>query len=334
MSTTDEPPPVGRHGLRLVAIALVLAIGAALGGGVAWRAAQERREQAHSIEASAVFAERCHAAGEQRRNVGASGFAEGLVWMPRPLRLAGGRLSDRVRLDDAFDRGCSFDQCIAGLLRISFGAASDPDEAARHAEGFRYVEALDPRDLARYRYQAGIGVVRWLTAAEIDRAFAATGEHPGPAVYGLVVQREEIDAFSAPHGIAWDDISTEEDRAHGIAGSALTVLDLEDRRNDRPAHRLHDRRPARRRRREWRKRRPLAGRSVVPADGGDQIAASQAPPIATSRSRCCADGARSRFPSIAPRLPPSACRSARRRSHRPSRIGSATSRCSSRVLRS
>ena len=104
--------------------------------------------------------------------------------MPRPLRLAGGRLSDRVRLDDAFDRGCSFDQCIAGLLRISFGAASDPDEAARHAEGFRYVEALDPRDLARYRYQAGIGVVRWLTAAEIDRAFAATGEHPGPAVYG------------------------------------------------------------------------------------------------------------------------------------------------------
>ena len=226
MSTTDEPPPVGRRGLRLVAIALVLAIGAALGGGVAWRAAQERREQAHSVEASAVFAERCRAAGEQRPSVGATGVAEGLLWMPRPLRLAGGRLSDRVRLDDAFDRGCSFDQCIAGLLRISFGAASDPDAAAKHAEGFRYVEALDPRDLARYRYQAGIGVVRWLTAPEIDRAFAATGEHPGPAVYGPVVQREEIDAFSAPHGIAWDDISTEEDRVHGIAGSALTVLDL------------------------------------------------------------------------------------------------------------
>ena len=224
MSIRHAPPPVRRRGLR--GVAALFAVAAAVAGVAAWQASQERRAEAHSIEASAVFAERCLAAGDERRSVRAGGGADGLVWMPRPLRLSGDRLSDRVRLDDPFDRGCTFDQCIARLLRVSFGAASDPDEAARRAEGFRYVEALDPRDLGRYRYHAGIGVVRWLTAAEIDRAVAATGEEPGPAVYGLVVQREEIEAFGAPHGIAWDDITTDEDRAHGIAGSALTVLDL------------------------------------------------------------------------------------------------------------
>jgi hypothetical protein len=226
MSTTPEPAPIRGRGFRVVAVSLVLAVGAALVAVAAWREARERREHAHSIEASAAFAERCRAAQGEQRSVRGGRGAEGLVWMPRPLRLAGGRPSDRLRFDDAFDSGCTFDQCIVRLLRVSFGAATDPDEAAKHAEGFRYVEALDPRDLGRYRYQAGIGVVRWLTAAEIDRAFAATGEQPGPAVYGLVVQREEIEAFSASHGIAWDDISTDEDRAHGIAGSALTVLDL------------------------------------------------------------------------------------------------------------
>ena len=225
MSIAHQPAPVRGPGRRLAGVALLLALGGAIVAGAAWRAVEERREHAHTVEASAAFAKRCRAAGDERRSARASG-AEGLVWMPRPLRLAGSRLSDRLRFDDAFDSGCTFEQCIARLLRVSFGAASDPDEAARHGEGFRYVEALDPRDLTRYRYQAGIGVVRWLTAAEIDRALAATGEQPGPAVYGLVVQREEIDAFSAAYGIVWDDISTADDRAHGIAGSALTVLDL------------------------------------------------------------------------------------------------------------
>ncbi|MGZ8259797.1 MAG: hypothetical protein ACXWUL_04515 [Caldimonas sp.] len=226
MPTTREPRPARRRALRLAVIVLTLAAGAALVARVGWQAAEARRERAHSVEASALFAERCRAADAARPGIDAVRGADAVVWLPRPLRLSGGRASDRVRPDDAFDRGCSFDECIAGLLRVSFGAASDPDEAAARAEGFRMVEALDPRDLGRYRYQAGIGVVRWLTAAEIDLASAATGEQPGPAVYGLVVQREEIDAFSAPYGIAWDDISNDADRAHGIAGSALTVLDL------------------------------------------------------------------------------------------------------------
>jgi len=148
------------------------------------------------------------------------------VMTPR-LRLAGGVLSDHYREADAYDRGCTFEDCIARLLRVSFGATSNPDEAARHARGFAYVEVLDPRDLALYRYRAGIGVARWRDAREIDTLLHASGEEPGPAVYDFVLQREAIESYGARYGIRWDETSTAEDRRRGIAGSALAVFDLQ-----------------------------------------------------------------------------------------------------------
>jgi hypothetical protein len=151
---------------------------------------------------------------------------EGLAWLTPTLRLAGARLSDRYRWDDAYDRGCTFEECIARLLRVSFGAASNPDEAARHANGFAYVEVLDPRDLELYRYRAGIGVARWRDGREIEQLLLASGEEPGPAVYDFVLQRDAIDGYTAPYGIRWDDTSSADDRRLGIAGSALVVLDL------------------------------------------------------------------------------------------------------------
>lgn len=180
------------------------------------------------------FDARCAGAGDAQHRrpvaVGAVGAAgaggEGLAWLTPPLRLAGAALSDRYRLDDRYDRGCAFEECIARLLRVSFGAASDPDEAKRHAEGFLFVEALDPRDLALYRYRAGIGVARWRNGREIEQARVASGEEPGPAVYGFVVQREAVERTSARWGVRWEDISTADDRRDGIAGSALTVFDL------------------------------------------------------------------------------------------------------------
>jgi hypothetical protein len=173
------------------------------------------------------FAELCRGAGDERRNVAVSAEAgEGLAWLTPPLRLAGAGFSDRYRHADAYDRGCTFEECIARLLRVSFGAASNPDEAARHAKGFAYVEVLDPRDLELYRYRAGIGVARWRDAREIEQLLLASGEEPGPAVYDFVLQRDAIEGYRARYGIRWDDTSTADDRRLGIAGSALAVLDL------------------------------------------------------------------------------------------------------------
>lgn len=182
---------------------------------------RERQAQAQSVDAVEAFRERCKAAEEKIfRSVEG---VEGLAWVKR----AGTTPSERYRLDDASDRGCDFEECIGRLLRVTFGEASNPEEAARHAAGYRYIEAVDPRELRRYRYTAGIGVVHWRSADEIDLARRDSGAEPGPAVYGFALQREQIEAFGARYAITWDDISTPADREHGIAGSAFLVFDLQ-----------------------------------------------------------------------------------------------------------
>ena len=203
----------------------VLAIGRVLLG---LRAELGDRHQAMTAhEARQRFDALCHGVGDERRHIAVSAeAADGLAWLAPPLRLAWVAFSSRYRHDDAYDPGCTFEECVARLLRVSFGAASNPVEAARHTNGFAWVEVLDPRDLALYRYRAGIGVARWRDGREIEQLRRASGEEPGPAVYGFVLQRDEIEGYQARYGIRWDDTSTADDRRLGIAGSALAVLDL------------------------------------------------------------------------------------------------------------
>jgi len=218
--------PTRRSRLWLAAGAAVLSALAISGWLWAVRSSNDRTAAA-AIHARQRFEELCRGAGDERRNVAVTVEAgDGLAWLAPPLRLAGAGLSDRYRQADAYDRGCTFEDCIARLLRVSFGAASNPKEAARHATGFAFVEALDPRDLELYRYSAGIGVARWRDAREIEQLRLAGGEEPGPAVYDFILQRDAIEGYSARYGIRWNDTSTLDDRALGIAGSELDVLDL------------------------------------------------------------------------------------------------------------
>ena len=229
MNERIHSAPTGRSRLRLAAAAVVMSALAVawLGYGMRSELGSDR-EAAAAAEARQRFEELCRGVGDERRNVAVSAQpGEGLAWLTPSLRLAGAGLSDRYRQADAYDRGCTFEECIARLLRVSFGAASNPDEAARHADGFAYVEVLDPHDLGLYRYRAGIGVARWRDAREIERLLLASGDEPGPAVYDFVLQRDAIEGFTAPYGIRWDDTSTADERRLGITGSALVVLDLQ-----------------------------------------------------------------------------------------------------------
>lgn len=206
---------------RPLALGLALSALAVLALQGLWQLVRERQAQAQWADSMEAFREHCKAAEEKIfRSVEG---VEGLAWVKR----AGTAPSDRYRLDDPFDRGCDFEECIGRLLRVTFGAASNPEEAARHAVGYRYIEAVDPRELLRYRYSAGIGVVHWRSADEIETALRSSGEEPGPAVYGFALQREKIEAFGVRYAITWDDISTPADREYGIAGSALLVFDLQ-----------------------------------------------------------------------------------------------------------
>jgi hypothetical protein len=218
--------PMRRPRLWLLAGAAVLSA-LAIAGWLWTVRSDHDRAAAAATHARQRFEELCRSAGDERRDVAVTVDAgEGLAWLTPPLRLAGAGLSDRYRQADAYDRGCAFEDCIARLLRVSFGAASNPKEAERHAKGFIFVEALDPRDLELYRYSAGIGVARWRDAREIEQLRLAGGEEPGPAVYDFILQRDAIEGYSARYGIRWNDTSTLDDRASGIAGSELDVLDL------------------------------------------------------------------------------------------------------------
>jgi len=184
-------------------------------------AARSRRD-----ESMALFKERCKTAGEKISRTVEK--VEGVVWMK--WRDASINRDDQFNLDDPFGRDCGGKDCIAELLHATQGLILDPeatDAAARHKGPYRFVESIDPKDGARYRYTAAIRVIKQRTPEQIEQYKRNAGRDPGPDIYDFVVEKVAIDKFSARYGVTWDDISTREDREHWIAGGSSKVIDLQ-----------------------------------------------------------------------------------------------------------
>ena len=81
--------------------------------------------------------------------------------------------------------------------------------------GYRFVEAIDPKDGKLYRF-----------TAHIERPGLTDTRYVKDYV-NFVVDREPITQRTARYGVTYDDISTKEDRDYWIAGSSLRVVDLE-----------------------------------------------------------------------------------------------------------
>lgn len=82
--------------------------------------------------------------------------------------------------------------------------------------GYRYVDAIDPKDGKRYRYTGRIEEP-WQTDKHYLKGYT----------------RFVLDKFPAPnppprYGVTYDDISTREERDYWIAGSSLKVIDLKN----------------------------------------------------------------------------------------------------------
>lgn len=184
-------------------------------------------------EALALFKKRCQSAGEHL--VRTVDNVDGVVWLKwRPRLLNDG---NQFTLDDPYGRDCGEEDCIKQLLRVTRGLdIIDPDIGTRQTNGYRFVETIDPIDRQRYRYFAVIKKVRERTPNQMLEYEKNTGKKPRREIYGLTLEREPIEAFTANYGITWDDISTQEDRMHWIAGGSMRVLDL--RTNDVIAERV------------------------------------------------------------------------------------------------
>jgi hypothetical protein len=172
--------------------------------------------------ATAHFEARCKTAGEKVTRTVEN--VDGVVWLKWRGRSNDG---DQFKLDDPYGSDCSGDACILGLLRATFGMDANPEGAARHRSGYRYVETIDPTDQVRYRYVAGMELP-W-TSEQIERHKKETGQDPPAFSYQFTFKRKPITDYSARYGITWDDTSTREDRDYWIAGGSLKVVDLQSK---------------------------------------------------------------------------------------------------------
>lgn len=88
--------------------------------------------------------------------------------------------------------------------------------------GYRYVEAIDPKDGKRYRYTGAIRDVTHTSSILIG------GDGKTKFVTrDFVVDKELASGTPARYGVSFDDITTKEERDYWIAGSSLKVIDLQ-----------------------------------------------------------------------------------------------------------
>lgn len=184
--------------------------------------AERQRVKAKLDESLALFNERCKSSGEKiHRTVD---NVEGVVWMK--WRPQSANLENQFKMDDPYGSDCWGEGCVLQLLRVTREVHRNPEDAQRHSGIYRFVESVDPTDGQKYRYFGAMKLAASWTAEGVAKHRAETGQDPPPYSYRASLDREPIEAFTARYGITWDDISTQEDRQHWIAGGSLKVIDL------------------------------------------------------------------------------------------------------------
>ncbi|MBL8279314.1 MAG: hypothetical protein JNL93_21795 [Pelomonas sp.] len=197
----------------VVAISLAL-LGSCLGPPILrdWQAKQ-RRERAY-----AMWQERCKKSGEFIRKTVEN--VEGIYLVNVRTELnnnQGEQPEDQFRLSDPYGHDLWGDGYMISFLRSSFTwHRTEPlPRGWPPYLGYRYVEAVDYKDgkLARY-------------TGRIEEPWQRDKNYlKGHLEY--VMDRQPINTRSTRYGVKFEDISTQEEREHWIAGSSLKVIDLE-----------------------------------------------------------------------------------------------------------
>ena len=166
--------------------------------------------------AAEMFRERCKKAGVFIHRTVED--VEGVFLMKiRPKEI---NFGNQYLLDDPYGRDLGGDAYIKSFLRGHFQHDTKPDknrplDAPTDPLGYEYVEAIDPSDGLRYRYTGSI-VEPWQNDKSYLKGYTK-----------FVLNRSLSNSTRPRYGIAYDDISTREERDHWIAGSSLRVIDLQ-----------------------------------------------------------------------------------------------------------
>jgi hypothetical protein len=198
---------------KALAVLLVIGLLIAFPGRWKWEVRQEREAAREAARArhqklEAMFQERCKKSGVFIHRTAENVEAVFLLKL-RPDKINYG---DQYRMDDPYGRDLGGDGYIETFLRArNEKGFLDPQKVG----GYRYVDAIDPKDGQRYRYTGRLDEPwkRNPHALEGHRVF--------------VLDRVLAPDPAPRYGVTYDDISTREERDYWIAGSSLKVIDLE-----------------------------------------------------------------------------------------------------------
>ena len=194
------------------AMALLLTCSAACTRAEPERAKQQAEAKARQETAMRMWKERCEAKAGVKiyRTVD---DVDGIFLMKiRTFTNYG----DQFAMNDPYGHDAYGDIYILNFLKGFYHQRTDqpkvPGSPLR--EGFKYVEAIDPKDGVRYRYTGRIDQP-WLR----DKRY-------GEWVRDFVLDKSPATGSPPRYGVTYDDISTHEEREYWIAGSSLRVIDL------------------------------------------------------------------------------------------------------------
>ena len=177
-----------------------------------WAQSALAREDARArlVKAEAMFAERCKTAGEKIYRTAEN--VEGIFLMKiRPKEINYG---DQFKMDDPYGRDLGGEGYIQSFARGFETRQSQFASGSPPRLGYRYVEAIDPKDGKRYRY-----------TGRIDQP-SLRDKRYGEWVREFVLDKVPATGPAPRYGVTYDDISTREEREYWIAGSSLRVIDL------------------------------------------------------------------------------------------------------------
>ena len=160
--------------------------------------------------AEAMFQERCKKAGEFIYRTAEN--VEGVFLMKnRPKEMNYG---DQFALTDPYGNDSEGDSYIKSFLKGYHPHSSSPTPGAPPRFGYRYVDAVDPKDGRRYRFTG-----RMDEPWKYDSSYSTTYKR-------FVLEKVPAPGPAPRYGVTYDDISTREEREYWIAGSSLKVIDL------------------------------------------------------------------------------------------------------------
>jgi hypothetical protein len=182
--------------------------------------------KARLAKAEAMFQERCKKSGEFIYRTAEN--VEGILLMKlRPDKINFGHSKEQqFRLDDPYGADVTGSGYFTVFLQGKDAKGSLVEQGAA-TNGYRYVEAIDPKDGKRYRYTGAIRAVGKMdsTAYNVQVELKRNPDFD-LNIYAFVLDKSPATGTPPRYGVTYDDLSTREEREYWIAGSSLKVIDL------------------------------------------------------------------------------------------------------------